>query len=124
MDDGQDLSGVCACPMAPQVEMSWKSFNRGDVFLLDLGKLIIQWNGPESNHMERLRVTLPCAQPPDRTLLLPAPASSTWPPSQTCQTAATPPPAPISSALSSLTVRGAMFEGESESPCVCSEVCV
>lgn len=46
MDDGQGLSGVCACPMAPQVEMSWKSFNRGDVFLLDLGKLIIQWNGP------------------------------------------------------------------------------
>lgn len=38
--------------------MSWKSFNRGDVFLLDLGKLIIQWNGPESNRMERLRVTL------------------------------------------------------------------
>jgi hypothetical protein len=37
--------------------MSWKSFNRGDVFLLDLGKLIIQWNGPESNRMERLRVT-------------------------------------------------------------------
>lgn len=40
-----------------QVEMSWKSFNRGDVFLLDLGKLIIQWNGPESNRMERLRVS-------------------------------------------------------------------
>lgn len=38
--------------------MSWKSFNRGDVFLLDLGKLIIQWNGPDSNRMERLRVTL------------------------------------------------------------------
>ena len=76
MDDGQGLSGVCACPMAPQVEMSWKSFNRGDVFLLDLGKLIIQWNGPESNHMERLRVTLPCAHPPNRTLLLPAPAPS------------------------------------------------
>ncbi|KAM5270985.1 villin-1 [Hipposideros larvatus] len=41
--------------MAGEVEMSWKSFNRGDVFLLDLGKLIIQWNGPESNRMERLR---------------------------------------------------------------------
>jgi hypothetical protein len=39
--------------------MSWKSFNRGDVFLLDLGKLIVQWNGPESNRMERLRVTPP-----------------------------------------------------------------
>ncbi|XP_023076870.2 villin-1 [Piliocolobus tephrosceles] len=41
--------------VAAEVEMSWKSFNRGDVFLLDLGKLIIQWNGPESNHMERLK---------------------------------------------------------------------
>ncbi|XP_030344353.1 villin-1 isoform X2 [Strigops habroptila] len=35
--------------------MSWKSFNRGDVFLLDLGQLIIQWNGPESNKNERLK---------------------------------------------------------------------
>uniref|UniRef100_A0A8C3VY95 Villin-1 n=1 Tax=Catagonus wagneri TaxID=51154 RepID=A0A8C3VY95_9CETA len=41
--------------VAGEVEMSWKSFNRGDVFLLDLGKVIIQWNGPESNRMERLR---------------------------------------------------------------------
>ncbi|XP_006186896.1 villin-1 [Camelus ferus] len=41
--------------VAGEVEMSWKSFNRGDVFLLDLGKLIIQWNGPESNRMERLK---------------------------------------------------------------------
>lgn len=80
MDDGQGLSGVCACPMAPQVEMSWKSFNRGDVFLLDLGKLIIQWNGPESNRMERLRVTPPCAHPPDPTLPLPAPSSTCLPP--------------------------------------------
>uniref|UniRef100_A0A8C0VXV2 Villin 1 n=1 Tax=Cyanistes caeruleus TaxID=156563 RepID=A0A8C0VXV2_CYACU len=41
---------------AGEVEMSWKSFNRGDVFLLDLGQLIIQWNGPESNRKERLGV--------------------------------------------------------------------
>ncbi|NXR74783.1 VILI protein, partial [Pycnonotus jocosus] len=40
--------------VAGEVEMSWKSFNRGDVFLLDLGQLIIQWNGPESNRQERL----------------------------------------------------------------------
>ncbi|XP_026708804.1 villin-1 isoform X2 [Athene cunicularia] len=40
---------------AGEVEMSWKSFNRGDVFLLDLGQLIIQWNGPESNRNERLK---------------------------------------------------------------------
>ncbi|NXI09346.1 VILI protein, partial [Irena cyanogastra] len=41
--------------VAGEVEMSWNSFNRGDVFLLDLGQLIIQWNGPESNRNERLR---------------------------------------------------------------------
>ncbi|XP_067385559.1 villin-1 [Emydura macquarii macquarii] len=41
--------------VAGEVEMSWNSFNRGDVFLLDLGKLIIQWNGPESNRAERLK---------------------------------------------------------------------
>lgn len=40
-----------------QVEMSWKSFNLGDVFLLDIGKTIIQWNGPKSNSQERLKVT-------------------------------------------------------------------
>lgn len=45
-------------PILLQVEMSWKSFNRGDVFLLDLGQLIIQWNGPESNRNERLKVWL------------------------------------------------------------------
>ncbi|XP_069052338.1 villin-1 [Lepisosteus oculatus] len=41
--------------VAGEVEMSWKSFNKGDVFLLDLGSFIIQWNGPESNRMERLK---------------------------------------------------------------------
>uniref|UniRef100_A0A674IA68 Advillin n=1 Tax=Terrapene triunguis TaxID=2587831 RepID=A0A674IA68_9SAUR len=41
---------------ATEVEMSWDSFNLGDVFLLDLGKVIIQWNGPESNTRERLKV--------------------------------------------------------------------
>uniref|UniRef100_A0A673ZCU2 Advillin n=1 Tax=Salmo trutta TaxID=8032 RepID=A0A673ZCU2_SALTR len=40
---------------AMEVEMSWKSFNLGDVFLLDCGKTIIQWNGPESNRQERLK---------------------------------------------------------------------
>ncbi|KFO24519.1 advillin isoform X2 [Fukomys damarensis] len=43
---------------ATEVEMSWDSFNRGDVFLLDLGKFIIQWNGPESNSGERLKAML------------------------------------------------------------------
>ncbi|XP_078408815.1 villin-1-like [Cetorhinus maximus] len=40
---------------AGEVEMSWKSFNTGDVFLLDLGKLIVQWNGPLSNRMEQIK---------------------------------------------------------------------
>ncbi|MGH0162055.1 UNVERIFIED_CONTAM: hypothetical protein FKN15_072310 [Acipenser sinensis] len=30
-------------------------FNVGDIFLLDMGKVIVQWNGPESNHPERLK---------------------------------------------------------------------
>uniref|UniRef100_A0A8C7BW75 Villin-1 n=1 Tax=Neovison vison TaxID=452646 RepID=A0A8C7BW75_NEOVI len=41
--------------VAGEVEVSWNSFNCGDVFLLDLGRIIIQWNGPESSRMERLR---------------------------------------------------------------------
>ncbi|KAM3861807.1 villin-1 [Diretmus argenteus] len=41
--------------VAIEVDMSWSSFNKGDVFLLDLGNLIIQWNGPTSNRSERLK---------------------------------------------------------------------
>ncbi|XP_071399077.1 advillin [Centroberyx affinis] len=41
--------------IAMEVEMSWQSFNLGDVFLVDIGKTIIQWNGPESNKQERLK---------------------------------------------------------------------
>ncbi|XP_034544371.1 advillin [Notolabrus celidotus] len=40
---------------ANEVEMSWKSFNLGDVFLLDIGKTIVQWNGPKSNRQEKLK---------------------------------------------------------------------
>uniref|UniRef100_A0A8B9JLI3 Advillin n=1 Tax=Astyanax mexicanus TaxID=7994 RepID=A0A8B9JLI3_ASTMX len=40
---------------AKEVEMSWNSFNLGDVFLLDIGKTIIQWNGPDSNRQERMK---------------------------------------------------------------------
>uniref|UniRef100_A0A8B9M3M6 Villin-like n=1 Tax=Astyanax mexicanus TaxID=7994 RepID=A0A8B9M3M6_ASTMX len=40
---------------ATEVEVSWKSFNSGDVFLLDMGKSIVQWNGPQSNRGERLK---------------------------------------------------------------------
>lgn len=39
-----------------QVEVSWSSFNNGDIFLLDLGKLIVQWNGPQSNKREKIKV--------------------------------------------------------------------
>lgn len=83
-DDGWGLNGVRASPVALQVEMSWSSFNRGDVFLLDLGKLIIQWNGPESNRMERLRVTSPRSTPP-----CPAPQAAPGPPTAR-------PPSPLS----------------------------
>ena len=41
---------------ATEVAFSWDSFNLGDVFIIDLGKVIFQWNGPESNRMERLKV--------------------------------------------------------------------
>ncbi|XP_013857634.1 villin-1 [Austrofundulus limnaeus] len=43
---------------ATEVEVSWNSFNNGDVFLLDMGKNIVQWNGPESNRKERLKAVL------------------------------------------------------------------
>ena len=55
-----------------QVEMSWDSFNRGDVFLLDLGKVIIQWNGPESSSGERLKVWPLISSPPFPQLLSPS----------------------------------------------------
>lgn len=45
----------CVC-VSLQVEISWSSFNLGDIFLLDLGKAIIQWNGPQSNRQEKLKV--------------------------------------------------------------------
>ncbi|XP_046906176.1 villin-1 isoform X2 [Hypomesus transpacificus] len=41
--------------VAGEVDMTWSCFNKGDVFLLDLGNLIIQWNGPKSNRLERLK---------------------------------------------------------------------
>lgn len=46
---------LCVPPVL-QVEMSWMSFNLGDVFLMDIGKTIVQWNGPKSNRQERLKV--------------------------------------------------------------------
>uniref|UniRef100_A0A8C2BJQ2 Villin-like n=1 Tax=Cyprinus carpio TaxID=7962 RepID=A0A8C2BJQ2_CYPCA len=43
---------------AREVEVSWSSFNLGDIFLLDLGKAVIQWNGPQSNRQEKLKAVL------------------------------------------------------------------
>uniref|UniRef100_A0A3P8WQJ5 Villin like n=1 Tax=Cynoglossus semilaevis TaxID=244447 RepID=A0A3P8WQJ5_CYNSE len=43
---------------AKEVEVSWKSFNSGDIFLLDMGKTIVQWNGPKSNRSEKLKAVL------------------------------------------------------------------
>ncbi|XP_010628001.1 villin-like protein isoform X2 [Fukomys damarensis] len=40
---------------ATEVELSWSSFNKGDIFLLDLGKVMIQWNGPETSISEKSR---------------------------------------------------------------------
>lgn len=60
-------------PVALQVEVSWNSFNCGDVFLLDLGRIIIQWNGPESSRMERLRVSPSTSPLPSRSLPLRGP---------------------------------------------------
>uniref|UniRef100_A0A8D0L013 Villin like n=1 Tax=Strix occidentalis caurina TaxID=311401 RepID=A0A8D0L013_STROC len=40
---------------ATEVALSWDSFNKGDVFLLDLGKVLIQWNGPNCSIAERSR---------------------------------------------------------------------
>ncbi|KAF7669288.1 hypothetical protein LDENG_00203310 [Lucifuga dentata] len=43
---------------AKEVEVSWNSFNTGDIFLLDMGKAIVQWNGPQSNRREKLKAVL------------------------------------------------------------------
>ncbi|KAJ8375007.1 hypothetical protein SKAU_G00055870 [Synaphobranchus kaupii] len=43
---------------ATEVPVSWDSFNAGDIFLLDMGKVIVQWNGPQSNRREKLKAVL------------------------------------------------------------------
>ncbi|XP_061895170.1 gelsolin-like [Entelurus aequoreus] len=42
---------------ATEMDLSWKSFNKGDCFIIDLGKDIFHWAGSESNHYERLKAT-------------------------------------------------------------------
>jgi len=41
--------------IAREVPLSWNSFNNGDVFIIDLGDGIIQWNAPQSNRQEKMR---------------------------------------------------------------------
>lgn len=38
---------------ATEVELSWKNFNKGDSFIVDLGNKIIAWSGSQSNIHER-----------------------------------------------------------------------
>ncbi|XP_010731646.2 scinderin like b [Larimichthys crocea] len=40
---------------ATEVDMSWSSFNKGDCFIVDLGKNIYQWCGSECNRFEKLK---------------------------------------------------------------------
>uniref|UniRef100_A0AAQ5ZIL6 Gelsolin-like domain-containing protein n=1 Tax=Amphiprion ocellaris TaxID=80972 RepID=A0AAQ5ZIL6_AMPOC len=40
---------------ATEVELRWSSFNRGDCFIIDLGKSIYSWSGSEGNRYERLK---------------------------------------------------------------------
>ncbi|XP_023272273.1 gelsolin-like [Seriola lalandi dorsalis] len=42
---------------ATEVDLSWTSFNKGDCFIIDLGKDIYHWSGSESNRFERLKTT-------------------------------------------------------------------
>jgi hypothetical protein len=38
-----------------QVELSYKSMNMGDVFILDAGLTLYQWNGPDANKYEKFK---------------------------------------------------------------------
>uniref|UniRef100_UPI0037E7176B scinderin like b n=1 Tax=Semicossyphus pulcher TaxID=241346 RepID=UPI0037E7176B len=40
---------------ATEVDMSWSSFNKGDCFIVDLGKDVYQWCGSECNRFEKLK---------------------------------------------------------------------
>ncbi|KAI1883122.1 hypothetical protein AGOR_G00241980 [Albula goreensis] len=42
---------------ATEVDLSWTSFNKGDCFIVDLGKDIYQWCGSECNRFERLKAS-------------------------------------------------------------------
>uniref|UniRef100_H2YUU5 Gelsolin-like domain-containing protein n=1 Tax=Ciona savignyi TaxID=51511 RepID=H2YUU5_CIOSA len=38
-----------------EVEMTWKSFNQGDIFIVEVENDLFQWNGSVSNRYERLK---------------------------------------------------------------------
>ncbi|KAM8850852.1 scinderin like b isoform 2-T3 [Spinachia spinachia] len=42
---------------ATEVDLTWGSFNKGDCFIVDLGKDIYQWCGSECNRFERLKAS-------------------------------------------------------------------
>ncbi|XP_020487759.1 scinderin like a [Labrus bergylta] len=42
---------------ANEVDLKWGSFNKGDCFIIDLGKIIYHWSGSKSNRFERLKTT-------------------------------------------------------------------
>ncbi|XP_068196521.1 scinderin like b [Antennarius striatus] len=42
---------------ATEVDMAWSSFNKGDCFIIDLGKNIYQWCGSECNRFETLKAS-------------------------------------------------------------------
>ncbi|XP_026014082.1 scinderin like a [Astatotilapia calliptera] len=42
---------------ATEEDLSWQSFNKGDSFIIDLGKNIYCWFGSEANHFEKLKTT-------------------------------------------------------------------
>ena len=41
--------------IAREVPLHWNSFNNGDVFIIDVGQGLIQWNAPQSNRQERMK---------------------------------------------------------------------
>lgn len=41
-------------PRGTEVEFSWKSFNKGDCFIIDIGPTIYQWMGSQCNKNERV----------------------------------------------------------------------
>lgn len=41
--------------IAREVPLDWASFNNGDVFIIDVGDGLIQWNAPQANRQEKMK---------------------------------------------------------------------